>query len=214
VTVVKKWSYQDIDGTDTYEQEYVEFTIRLKDAEGTDSYFTLDAVMAEVTKLFSGELITETLRSAGRLDYETFHDLILEDGYSSGIGDMFEDLLPVNSTHCFSDKMFQDGETTVKLYVPTYCFTVYPNFYPDTDLVQVDKSFSLVLNSFDRSFYNYLRALNNMFCYGFDVNPIVEPTMLPNNVTGGMGMVSIAAGTSFEIVLPTVTYKPYEIIYY
>jgi hypothetical protein len=127
---------------------------------------------------------------------------------------MFEDLLPVNSTHCFSDKMFQDGETTVKLYVPTYCFTVYPNFYPDTDLVQVDKSFSLVLNSFDRSFYNYLRALNNMFCYGFDVNPIVEPTMLPNNVTGGMGMVSIAAGTSFEIVLPTVTYKPYEIIYY
>ena len=110
VTVVKKWSYQDIDGTDTYEQEYVEFTIRLKDAEGTDSYFTLNAVMAEVTKLFSGELITETLRSAGRLDYETFHDLILEDGYSSGIGDMFEDLLPVNSTHCFSDKMFQDGE--------------------------------------------------------------------------------------------------------
>ena len=214
VTVVKKWSYQDIDGTDTYEQEYVEFTIRLKDAEGTDSYFTLDAVMAEVTKLFSGELITETLQSAGRLDYETFHDLVLEDGYSSGIGDMFEDLLPVNSTHCFSDKMFQDGETTVKLYVPTYCFTVYPNFYPDTDLVQVDKSFSLVLNSFDRSFYNYLRALNNMFCYGFDVNPIVEPTMLPNNVTGGMGMVSIAAGTSFEIVLPTVTYKPYEIIYY
>ena len=115
VTVVKKWSYQDIDGTDTYEQEYVEFTIRLKDAEGTDSYFTLDAVMAEVTKLFSGELITETLQSAGRLDYETFHDLILEDGYSSGIGDMFEDLLPVNSTHCFSDKMFQDGEVVMDM---------------------------------------------------------------------------------------------------
>ena len=83
VTVVKKWSYQDIDGTDTYEQEYVEFTIRLKDAEGTDSYFTLDAVMAEVTKLFSGELITETLQSAGRLDYETFHDLVLEDAFRS-----------------------------------------------------------------------------------------------------------------------------------
>ena len=214
VTVVKKWSYQDIDGTDTYEQEYVEFTIRLKDVKGTDSYFTLDAVISTVTKLFSDDEITETLRSSGRLDYETFHDLILEDGYSSGIGNIFEDLLPVNSTHCFSDKMFKDGEATVKLYLPTYVFRGFHDFYPDTDLVQLDRSFSLVFNSFDHSFYNYLRAINNMMCYGFDVDPIVEPTMLPNNVNGGMGIVSIAAGASFDMVFPTETYKPYEIIYY
>ena len=184
-TVVKSLVYQDLEGSETYEQEYLEFTVRLRDVMGEDSYFTMNADL-----------------ESDNIYYETFHDLVLEDGYSSGLGDLFEDLLPVNSTHCFSDKMFRDGEVTVHLYIPSYYFNRYDYYdyygegYEDDDR---DRTFRLRLNSIDRSFYNYLRALNNMMCYGFDVTPIIEPTMLPNNVQGGMGMVSVAAESLFEL---------------
>ena len=180
-TVVKSMVYQDLEGTETYEQEYLEFTVRLRDVTGEDSYFTMNADM-----------------ESGSLNYDTFHDLVLEDGYSSGLGDLFEDLLPVNSTHCFSDKMFRDGEVTVHLYFPSYYFNRYHYYYEEYDDDRV-RTFRLKLNSIDRSFYNYLRALNNMLCYGFDVTPIIEPTMLPSNVNGGMGMVSVASEASFEL---------------
>ena len=187
-TVVKSLVYQDLEGSETYEQEYLEFTVRLRDVTGEDSYFTMNADL-----------------ESRSLDYDTFHDLVLEDGYSSGLGDLFEDLLPVNSTHCFSDKMFRDGEVTVHLYFPTYYFNRYYYYdYYDEDYEEYeddgeDMTFRLRLNSIDRGFYNYLRALNNMMCYGFDVTPIIEPTMLPNNVQGGMGMVSVAAESLFEL---------------
>lgn len=180
-TVVKSMVYQDLEGTETYEQEYLEFTVRLRDVTGEDSYFTMNADM-----------------ESGSLNYDTFHDLVLEDGYSSGLGDLFEDLLPVNSTHCFSDKMFRDGEVTVHLYFPSYYFNRYHYYYEEYDDDR-ERTFRLKLNSIDRSFYNYLRALNNMLCYGFDVTPIIEPTMLPSNVNGGMGMVSVASEASFEL---------------
>ena len=183
-TVVKSMVYQDLEGSETYEQEYLEFTVRLRDVTGEDNYFTMNADM-----------------ESRSLDYDTFHDLVLEDGYSSGLGDLFEDLLPVNSTHCFSDKMFQDGEVTVHLYFPSYYFDRYIYYDEEYEDDDRDREFTLRLNSIDRSFYNYLRALNNMLCYGFDVTPIIEPTMLPSNVNGGMGMVSVASESSFELIL-------------
>jgi hypothetical protein len=184
-TVVKSLVYHDLEGSETYEQEYLEFTVRLRDVAGEDNYFMMNADMESTS-----------------LDYDTFHDLVLEDGYSSGLGDLFEDLLPVNSTHCFSDKMFRDGEVTVHLYFPSYSFNRYYYYdYYDEDYEDDgrDMTFRLRLSSIDRGFYNYLRALNNMLCYGFDVTPIIEPTMLPNNVQGGMGMVSVAAESLFEL---------------
>jgi len=36
-----------------------------------------------------------------------------------------------------------------------------------------------------------------MKAYGYDVSPIIEPTMLPNNVVGGFGMVSVAAEDTY-----------------
>ena len=47
-----------------------------------------------------------------------------------------------------------------------------------------------------------------MDTYGYDVSPIIEPTMLPNNVNGGMGIVSIAAESTVEMIFgPFVYYK-------
>ncbi|MBR4756095.1 MAG: DUF4249 domain-containing protein [Bacteroidales bacterium] len=214
-TVVKTFVWQDLDGAETYEQEFLEFTVRLADVKGSDSYFTLDGDISTFTKLTSEDSGKNSEEFAGpdRLNYETFHDLILEDGYSSGLGNLFEDLMPVNAMHCFSDKMFRDGEATVKLYFPSYDFRVYPYYY-DADKIEVEKTFRLRLKSIDHSFYNYLRALNNMLCYGFEVEPIIEPTMLPNNVNGGMGIVTVAAESFLELHFEKVVYRREDFIYY
>ena len=204
VTVIKNsGDFQD------YEQEYVEFTIRLKDVIGEDSFFSMNPSITRLITLSSErrEAFEKTKKGPYSLRYDTFHDLILEDGYSSGIGELFEDLMPVNFTRCFSDKMFKDSETKVKIYVPTYSFNYYPNdlFYIASK-VEVDNTVRVSVNSFDRDFYNYLRAINNMQCYGYEVSPIIEPTMLPSNVTGGMGIVSVASESGIDITFPTEVY--------
>ena len=78
----------------------------------------------------------------------------------------------------------------------------------------VNRNFRLRFKSIDRSFYNYLRAMNNLICYGYDVSPIIEPTMLPSNVSGGMGIVSIAAESNYEIELGPFEYKRQDIFIY
>ena len=209
VTLVKSSVYQSFGETETYEQEYVEFTIRLSDAKGTDNYYSMDPKISTVIKLSSEneEDFSTISRGPSEVSYETFHDLILEDGYSSGMGDMFEDLVPVNYTRCFSDKMFRDSEATVRLYIPTYYFRSYPyEYYKIASKIVVDKTFHLSVKSFDRDFYNYLRAINNMQCYGYEVSPIIEPTMLPSNITGGMGIVSVASESGMDITFPTEVY--------
>ena len=126
-------------------------------------------------------------------------------------------MVPVNSTHCFSDKLFKDSEATVRFYIPSYYFKNYYYFFYDADRIEINRFFRLSMKSFDRSFYNYLRAINNMATYGYDVSPIIEPTMLPNNVNGGMGIVSIAAESTVEMIFePFVYYKEdsYDPIYY
>ena len=207
---MKSFVYQEIDRTDTYEQEYLEFTLRLRDVQGEDNYYSMNGDMTTVTSLSSdgeGETRVDT-EGPYWLDYETFHDLILEDGYSSGMGELFEDLLPVNSTHCFSDKMFKDSDVTVRFYIPSYYFKSRYYYFFEADRAEINRFLNLSLKSFDRSFYNYLRALNNMATYGYDVSPIIEPTMLPNNVNGGMGIVSIAAESTVEMIFgPFVYYK-------
>ena len=209
VTLVKSSVYQSFGETETYEQEYVEFTVRLSDAKGTDSYYSMDPKISTVIKLSSEneEDFSTISRGPSEVSYETFHDLILEDGYSSGMGDMFEDLVPVNYTRCFSDKMFRDSEAAVRLYIPTYYFRSYPyEYYNIASKIVVDKTFHLSVKSFDRDFYNYLRAINNMQCYGYEVSPIIEPTMLPSNITGGMGIVSVASESGMDITFPTEVY--------
>ena len=65
--------------------------------------------------------------------------------------------------------------------------------------------FRLHLRTIDRDYYNYLRAINNLETYGYEVSPIIEPTMVPCNVVGGFGMVSVAAEDTFTLGPETIT---------
>ena len=165
---------------------------------------------------------TAYYRSEDReIDYQTFHDTILEDGYSAGeASSLLDELLATNQMHCFSDKEFRDGEAVVRPYFDADYFTWRDyNYYwicPGTHEGDLHSTFTLYLRTISRDFYNYLRALNNMETYGYDVTPIIEPTSLPNNVTGGYGLVSVGADQSliFDLGTRHIVHDPSQGIYY
>ena len=208
-TVVRTLRYMDIDGGESWEDEFVDVTATIRDASETDSYFTLTA-----SRLMEGEFRyyfpdgtlekTEPYHSEEKsIWYETFHDRILEDGYSAGeVNDLLSELLVTNETHCFSDKEFRGGEATVRPSFESdrFYYSVRSRFgwiVPSGSVGELHSVFRLHLQTISRDFYNYLRAINNMKAYGYDVSPIIEPTMLPNNVVGGFGMVSVAAEDTY-----------------
>ena len=203
-TVLRTINYTDFDGSYSWDYRYMDISAAIRDVPGEDNYFTLTASF-----LTEGEIHyyaedgsverTEPFREEkANVRYETFHDTILEDGFSAGEGgSLLSELLPTNETHCFSDKEFRDGEATVHPSFDADSF--YPNrgyYYveiPDGTVGEFHTVFRLHLRTIDRAYYNYLRAINNMETYGYDVSPIIEPTMLPCNVTGGFGILSVAA---------------------
>ena len=202
--VVRTLNYSDFGGTDYYEAVYMEMATKIRDRVGEDNYFVLSG-----SRLVEGEFrrfdesgavdsVAYYRDESRELDYRTFHDTILEDGYSAGEGNsLLDELLATNQMHCFSDKEFRDGEAVVRPYFDADYFTWREYSYywicPGTDEGDLHTVFSLQLRTISRDFYNYLRAINNMETYGYDVTPIIEPTMLPSNVTGGFGLVSVAA---------------------
>lgn len=220
-------SYVDIDGSDSYEEAFMEIAVTIRDVAGEDNYYALAA-----SHLLEGEFrylgedgavdSTEVYREESReIGYRTFHDTILEDGYSAGeASSLLESLLATNEMHCFSDKEFRDGEATVRPSFDADYFTWRDYRYrwicAEADEGDLHAVFTLHLRTISRDFYNYLRALNNMQTYGYDVIPIIEPTMLPNNVTGGFGMVSVATDQTVIFDLGTfhVIHDPSDYIYY
>ena len=225
--VVRTHSYADIDGTDTYEAAYMEMAVTVRDIPGEDNYFVLSGnhlTEGEFRRFDESGAVDSTAyyRSEDReIDYQTFHDTILEDGYSAGeASSLLDELLATNQMHCFSDKEFRDGEAVVRPYFDADYFTWRDyNYYwicPGTNEGDLHSSFTLYLRTISRDFYNYLRALNNMETYGYDVTPIIEPTSLPNNVTGGFGLVSVGADQSVTFDLGTrhIVHDPSQGIYY
>ena len=218
--------YVDIDGDYSYEGAFMDVAVTIRDVPGEENYYSLTAsnfMEGEFRYLDDEGTVTKTECYSAEdkgISYETFHDLVLEDGYSAGdASSLLEDFLATNEMHCFSDKEFKDGEVVLHPSFDAYRFRPEENgwYYwmvPEAQEGDLHIVFTLHLRSFNREFYNYLRAINNMQTYGYDVSPIIEPTMLPNNVVGGFGMVSVAAESTYSFDLGTVHIHRDPQIYY
>lgn len=218
-TVVRTMHYQDLFDTSTYEEEYLDVTSKIRDIAGEDNYYTLNCSKRLDFTFYvrdeeSDELKTTKDLFVTDLSFVTFNDRILEDGYASQRGTLLEELLPTNEMHGFSDKEFKDGEATLKFSVESYSLNDFYNyyFYPvGVSRALAKATMQVRLSTISRDYYNYLRALNNMMTYGYDVSIIIEPTMLPNNVTNGYGMVVVR---SEEVVSFDMGETEYDLNYY
>ena len=218
--------YVDLDGDYSYEDAFMDIAVTIRDVPGVDNYYSLTAssrVEGEFRYLDEEGTVTKTEWYSAEekgIPYETFHDRILEDGYSAGdASSLLENFLATNEMHCFSDKEFRDREAVLHPSFNAYLFRPGGRGYsywmvPEAQEGDLHTFFTLHLRSFDRDFYNYLRAINNMQTYGYDVTPIIEPTMLPNNIVGGYGMVSIAAESTYTFDLGNCHIDRESAIYY
>ena len=201
-TVVRTIHYSSIFETDEFEQEYLDVTVKMKDIAGEDNWYTLNCYLeVESDFIYEGEDGAEySVKQLARefISYETFGDGILEDDYAVQKGTLLEELLPTNAMHGFSDRQFKDSDATLRFSIPSHELGRY--WYVDNGYKRIESVYHLrvCLSTIDHDYYNYLRGLNNMHAYGYDVSPIIEPTMLPCNVSGGYGMVSV--GSSAEKV--------------
>lgn len=226
-TVVRTIRYMDLDGDSSWDCTYMDVSATIRDRSGEDNYFTLTA-----SSLTEGEIQyygedetperTEPFRFEQKgLSYETFHDSILEDGYTAAeSSSLLAELMAANLMHCFSDKSFRDSEATVHPSFDAEYFypRPYGSYYwyvPEGAVGEFHPVFRLHLRTISRDCYNYLRAINNLETYGYEVTPIIEPTMLPSNVTGGMGLVSVAAEETvvFDLGSVTIDRRGYEMYY-
>ena len=122
----------------------------------------------------------------------------------------------------FSDRLFPDSGRTVRTHVMKvgyqYAYFVFRD--PDTGAMLYASSVDMVgetvfrLMTIDRIEFNYLKAINNFQAYGYDSSFIIEPTSLPTNVSGGIGVVSVASVSEMAVSLERFGVVGREVIYY
>lgn len=165
-----------------------------------------------------------TYSEVSQLRFDIGSDKILLDDYlpdsSSGSYDGAEELLnlfnPHNTTRIFTDERFMDSGAEVKFEVDSLDFVPY---YPGMEFWRYDapeyagKCYSsyeadvcpsarMRLQSISFDTYTYLRAINSCETFGYETNPLIEPTTIPSNVVGGLGFVSVASISSAVVDFP------------
>jgi hypothetical protein len=105
----------------------------------------------------------------------------------------------------FNNRFFQDGKATIEVTARTeslYQLKVGGN----ADHWAVKNKAELSLLSISKEEYNYLSYLNSLQAADDDFSYFFEPMVLPNNVEGGLGFVSIASERTFSFQLEDKVY--------
>lgn len=196
-------------------QELVDITTTIRDGAG-DSYYAL-GLRAGIQAVFhsydaAGHAYPDlTYGTEEPMSFTVFNDPVLDDGYTSLASieeNILNGLLPMNSTCCFSDRLFRGAETDVTVVVdPDWADLPWVDMtdVPES-VVSADVTCTAIVQVYatDYDTYLYYRALNNLETYGYEGSFIVEPTTLPSNVHGGMGLVGILTETRASTSLGTV----------
>ena len=168
--------------------EVFQVKITLKDLPGS-SYYRTGVQMSGALTLVDAAGQTREQTHVRELAMRSSNDPVLG-GAATGMS-----LFNLDKTYLvFSDELFRDQEYTLRLSIDSRMLYAYDyrweeDFFP----VRVVSQVTLLpwLESISRDEFNYLNALNNLENFGYTAEVIVEPTTLPTNVNGGLGMVAV-----------------------
>lgn len=184
------WSYQ--------------FRTRIRDIAGIDNYYRVTMERLAAYELETGDAGERMhWEDQERTGFDASSDPIISDGImaSSGSDDLFGDLMPGNAYCAFTDRLFRDGDCTLRVEAPLGSFVSYytPFSYPVRE-----RHFYAVVKLYTMSLYQYryLRAIDNFEAFGYEMSFLVEPTSLPSNVKGGIGFVSAETCAEARILMP------------
>ena len=214
--------------------DYLQLKARFKDLPG-DSWYGVDNRVSDLWEYLDeeGNVIPGYIVHSNSMgNIETGFDPVISEGSGKTSGSDFAALLSVENTYnCFSDSPIAGEEYTLR--VMTYPWNVYLDDYrfgllvpavledgPDPWSIlaklptRIHRECYFRLRSLDFTQYHYLKALNNLETFGTEMSFLVEPTIIPCNVEGGLGFVSIETVTEFCYARFEREYEPMDTIYY
>ena len=174
-----------------------EYRIRLKgkDFAGENNYYRIKMGFSRIDKMFKDAVEDNEAKewsSIQDFQYITLDkgdDVILNDGAPVEDLDLFD--TSENLFRVFSDKMFADGTFNIGLTMPSLGVNGNPSPTEDKfDRAESESTLSVIVSGITEEEYHYLKALS---IYMFrDGTIMTEPVSFPDNVEGGVGLVSIS----------------------
>ncbi len=168
-----------------YIRELLQFNIKVQDIKNTDNYYRL--------KIHYSDLLGQN-EEAPKI--ENTEDYIMMKGQpqteDSDINIDFSESYR-NNYNVFSDEFFKDKEGQISVYCrrPTR-----------------NSKVEVTVESINPTLYHYLQVIDNTELN----NPFVTPSILPTNVSGGVGVVSVA-GSKIKTLSYTPKFNPNNSIY-
>ncbi len=202
------------------------FTVTVDDKYGVDNWYRFDVwTHQDVVDHFTDQDGNETHPDIARTQYfqpgfDSSEDQILNDGYGAMSSELLGNLSVRNKAMVFSDKLFRGKRGKIRIWIENQNInSVWPSFYRDEDEVDEDDEYGgdnyyyasscdfkcrvdLMVKAISFEEYNYMKALNNCETFGYTVDPVVEPTTIPSNVSGALGFVAVESAAVFSIYYP------------
>jgi hypothetical protein len=191
-----------------YEQGYTGsyrlMDITLSDRVGEKNYYRLD-VRNDLTIHALNRYGEDTIINVRYHDFYADEELVFNDGRrpteEGGLEDLFT---PTKNTfHLFPDSYFADRSYTISCTAYRHELNIGYFWYDDDTPIKplsVEATLSVRLLHLDEQYYRYLRLLNMMQNDNYD-SALMEPVILPVNVTGGLGFVAAAAVSEVKMQL-------------
>ena len=170
----------------------------LSDVPTSENYYSFNVK----TEIYNGNALRDTTRNNNVTLYTDNEPLLKE--YSSEGGDekTFLEDYAKNKYHLFSDKSFAERSYTLNVGIYPYdCLWGY--YYVNNDYVteyeKAGAGIIIQVNSLSPETYRYIKATESSDFWNF------EPVIFPQNVSGGLGFVSVENSAVWKIRLPDKT---------
>ncbi len=191
-----------------------EYTIAINDIKGEDTWFRVgnSPRSMEMTYHFYYRDGTQIQPGGTESHVDNAHlyiekDPILNDGYMPNDREILSNLNPTNTYRVFTDSQFKDDRAEVKLFIDDDCYSYYyfHDEWEKATSVDVIQEQTIIIETISYDTYCYYRALNAAEIWGYKIDFISEPVIIPTNVSGGLGFVGIATANTLTYDLPPYT---------
>ncbi len=191
-----------------------EYTIAIDDIKGEDTWFRVGNAprSMDMTYHFYLKDGTQIQPDGSETHLDNAHlyiekDPILNDGYMPDDREILSNLNPTNTYRVFTDSQFRDDRAEVKVFIDDDCYSYYyfHDEWKKATSVDVEQVQTIIIETIPYDTYCYYRALNAAEIWGYQIDFISEPVIIPTNVTGGLGFVGIATVNTLTYDLPTYT---------
>ncbi len=188
----------------TFTDKDISLYFTIKDRPGEKNWYRVVAEMEESYdfKDYTGEIIHECRRD--RLSMDTTCDPIITNGFSREGEDIFSDLMPENKYAIFSDRDFADDSARLRVDISKSSVDYYYEYgkslreYNREEVLDYQAKVFITVYAISEDQYRYLKAATSLEYNDFDLNFLIEPVLLPTNVSGGLGMVAVDMPISVE----------------